>query len=278
MNLLFFIIIILVLILVPNIRSFRRTKIFKKIYSYLNKFLFLDSFVHSVEIGGILISLVALIYSYEDSQQASIQTEKAIKLSEDAYNFSKRSSLESKLLAEKNIKILDSISQSSNALTRGIDSFSTKIQYINKQLFELTQNLNSIDKISINQLRNLTTIDDNLKMQLRIIQSQDSINHAKLMKMPNIIFFVDCEDSIRQNYKIIARNTGEIKAMLNYSFKLFGELTSDSKEIGVKQDIPVLMFSGNYLTGDSLKVGIDFSFSSENGFSKNVRTEYIKCN
>lgn len=270
------IIIVLILILIPNIRYIRNTNVFKKIYKFFNKFLFLKSFLQSLEIAGILVSLIGLIFSFQDSQQASIQTERAIKLSEDANEFSKRSSSESKLLSEKNIEILDSISKSSRTLTNGIDSFSLKIQNINKLLFELTKNLNSIDKLSSSQLRNLATIDNSLKMQLRIIQNQDSINQSFLKKKPHIIFFLNCDSKLK-NYTIKARNTGNIEASLYYSFKLF-EPISSSKEIGVNQEIPILEFSGDYLTGDSLKVEIEFSYLSKNGYSNNSRTEYIKCN
>lgn len=90
------------------------------------------------------------------------RTETTIKMARESNEESQRSSQLTQNLANKTISYLQSISNSSSSLDTNLSKFSNALTPLTKELLNLTKNLVSVNELSGEQLKNLSTINENI--------------------------------------------------------------------------------------------------------------------
>ena len=234
-----------------------------------NKKTFFDKYANFI---SILIALAALVYTVW-------RTETTIQMARESNEESQRSSQLTQDLANKTISYLQSISNSSSSLDTNLTNFSSALTPLTKELLNLTKNLVSVNELSGEQLKNLSTINANIQKQLDDLERKRQEEEFEKSKKPEIVLVMQC-DSVKNEYSIFVKNIGFLEATVSSTLFDWHSIQGPRKDVEIlRRTEPIVIatdFDKSYFKGDSLSAKIRITYSSLNG-SGDTTFFYVKC-
>lgn len=246
----------------------------RRVISQTNKKSSWEKINISIAMVALLIALISLWLNF-----------KTIKLAETANEETRKSSEETKKISDKSIELanqtisyLNSISNSSNSLNKNLTDFSSTLIPLNRSLLELTSTLVYVNKLSNDQLQNLSSINTNIQKQIDDIENRRRQEEILNARRPILISYLICNFNVPK-FMIFVKNIGSSRAVAQLRSDCMSNMELRTFTLESRDSVLTCEFNDfSEFRGDSVRVILDVSYTKENGDTTYfINDKYLKC-